>query len=239
MADAFWEQVLTLLFPHKCFLCGRVLAGTGWLCGECVPPYAGVLCTRCGKPAADCICWRCDPVYAGATAPLLYTGGAREGMYRFKYDGRSYYAPFLAALMERRVRADFTDIPFDFVTYVPMHPKKRRQRGYCQTELLARALAKRLGLPVSDEFIVHTGLGGAQMEQKGFDAREANARQAFAACKGRHIDGGTVLLIDDVLTSGATVRRCAALLLERGAQSVYVVTAMTTPRAHRGCKMQR
>ena len=134
---------------------------------------------------------------------------------------------------------NFTDIPFDFVTYVPMHPKKRRQRGYCQTELLARALAKRLGLPVSDGFIVHTGLGGAQMEQKGFDAREANARQAFAACKGRHIDGGTVLLIDDVLTSGATVRRCAALLLERGAQSVYVVTAMTTPRAHRGCKMQR
>lgn len=228
------ERALTLLFPHKCFLCGRVLAGEGWLCGECgLPETAGEACPGCGKRLDRCVCEASGPVCDGVSAALWYEGGVRRGIHRYKYSGRSYYAPFLAALMAKRVRGDFGDGAFDLVTWVPLHRKKLRRRGFCQTELLARELSRRLGAPAKGGLLAHTGKGGAQARQEGAAAREHNAREAFSLCRGAALKGERVLLVDDVLTTGATARRCAELLKKAGAGEVRLTVAATTPAGQR------
>lgn len=219
------DRLLTLLFPHKCFLCGRTLAGTGWLCEKCVLPETDGLCLGCGKKRDGCVCG--GICYDGATASLWYQEGVRRGIHRFKYDGRWYYTAFLGELMARRVQEDFPDFSFDLVTYVPMHPKKRRARGYCQSALLAREVGAGLGLPVEGT-LRHTGNRGVQAEQKTTEARKDNAKRSFAAGE-KNLAGLRVLLVDDVLTTGSTASRCAELLKELGARSVHVVAAATTP----------
>lgn len=226
MGERWRERLLTLLFPHKCFLCGRVLSGTGWLCGGCALPETEDLCPRCGKEWNACICGAV--AYDGASAPLWYVQGVRVGIHRFKYDGRAYYAAFLGELMADRVLADLGRVPFDLITYVPMHPKKRRARGYCQSELLARQVAGRLDLPL-EETLSHTKNRRAQMEQKGLADRRENAKKSFTSLE-KDLSGLRVLLVDDVLTTGSTASRCAELLKEQGAASVYVLAAATTRR---------
>lgn len=231
----FSDRLLTLLFPHKCFLCGAVLADSGWLCGGCgkkLPYTREGLCYRCGKRRGECICVSGDgggsPLRI--TAPLYYSDGVEHGIHRYKYDGRSYYAEFLARLMAKKVSEQYLDagIKFDFITYVPLSGKKRRQRGFSQTELLARGMSQYLGVPVSGAAIYHTGLGGTQMALGSREKREENAKISFAVHKGVRLDGKTVLLVDDVQTTGATLRACSVLLTARGAKRVYCVTAATT-----------
>lgn len=231
---SLWSRVLTLLFPHKCFLCERVLAGEGWLCGECeLPETAGDACPGCGKRRDRCACGESGSVCGGVSAALWYEGGVRRGVHRYKYSGRSYYAPFLAALMAKRVRADFPDMPFDLVTWVPLHRKKQRQRGFCQTELLAEELSRRLGVPARGGILAHIGRGGSQAQQEGLSARELNAREAFSLCRGAALSGERVLLVDDVLTTGATARRCAALLKKAGAGEIFLAVVASTPSGQR------
>ncbi|MEM1485336.1 double zinc ribbon domain-containing protein [Oscillospiraceae bacterium PP1C4] len=231
MTKQTWERILTLIFPYKCFCCGTVLAGTEYLCAsceKCLPETTGELCPRCGKKTADCMCAQLEGGYLRATAPLYYLGGVPHGIHRFKYDGRRYYTGFLAALMAKQVEEEYDGIEFDLITYVPMHPKKQRQRGFCQTQLLADKLAERLCLPVTGEILIHTGKGRAQMEQHGIEARVDNARISYTTRKAASLDGETVLLVDDVITTCSTAHRCAELLMKKGAGAVYVIAAATT-----------
>lgn len=228
--DKLKKWLYTLLFPHKCFLCGRVLPDEGWQCDDCTLPVvrAGSLCPRCGQPLVECVCAVLSPAFIGALAPLYYVDGVRRGIFRFKYNGRSYYAAFLGAQIYEAVMREWSGIAFDCVSYVPMHAKKRRSRGYCPAELLAREVARHMQLPVQDEMICHTGNKQAQMTQKGMQARLENAGRSFAPLPEGKLAGERVLLIDDVLTTGATVQACAQLLLALGAGEVWVATAATT-----------
>ena len=228
-----WERLVTLVFPHKCFLCERVLEGTGWLCKGCELPTAGGELCVCGKRREECICDRLAGAYVAAAAPLYYTEGVERGIHRFKYDGRSYYAHFLGELMAREVKERFGGVAFDFVTYVPLTRRKERARGYSQTLLLAREVSAALGVPVRGGVLEHTGRGGAQARQKGLEARRQNAGKNFTARPGVDLSGKRVLLVDDVLTTGSTAGRCASLLRERGAE-VWVAVAATTRRKPKG-----
>ena len=228
------HRLVLLLYPHKCFLCERVLEGDGWICAECgLPRTDGMLCPVCGKETDNCLCGRMKLYYCGAAVPLFYTDGVRHGIHRFKYSGRRYYAPFLAKLMAESIRERFGACPADLITYVPLDARKLHTRGFCQTELLARELSKLLGLPVRDGLIRHTGRGAPQVGQKNFAARQNNARTAFERCEGICLAGERVLLVDDVITSGATMRRCSEQLLRLGASEV-MAAAVATTRLRRG-----
>lgn len=238
MGDSFFELLLTLVYPHKCFCCGKVLVGTGYLCAGCgqtLPLTGGVLCVHCGKHTDACMCERLavptDAVQC--MAPLYYTDAIAHGIHRFKYEGRQYYADFLAELMEGEVRRNFTDGMPDAITYVPMHRKKERQRGFCPTRLLAKKLSTRLDLPVRDSLLLHTGQGCAQMELDSFEERMENARSVYRAVGRARLEGSSFLLVDDVLTTGCTAHRCAQLLLEQGAEQVYILVAATTGNKHK------
>ena len=226
------ESLLAALFPHKCFGCGELIEGTGYCCTACREKLLALTvseaCPRCGKPAGDCICAAFPDGFDRAAAPFLYHGPVRYGIHHYKYRHKRYYADFLSGFMAQVVKDRFGEIAFSGIVYVPMHWKKRNMRGFCPTKDLARGLSKRLGVPVAEHLLRHTGKGKAQMEQKTAAKRLENVRGAFEAVKGTKLDGGDYLLVDDVLTSGATAHRCACLLKGMGAGRVYVVTAATT-----------
>ncbi len=236
MKTTLSERLLSLVFPHRCFLCrSEPVPADAWLCGRCsseLPLTSGALCRRCGKAPEDCVCENGLPDFDGAAVPLFYTDAVARGIGSFKYQGKRYYARFLAELMAQSVRETFGDMQFSAITYVPLHPAKLRRRGYCQTRLLAKELSVLLGVPVESGFLRHTGKGGAQMEQKGMQARRENARLSFAVRKDTGLEGRTFLLVDDVLTTGATAGRCAGLMRRKGARAVCLAAAATTCYRH-------
>ena len=224
------ERLVSLLYPHKCFCCGALVPDSDYLCEDCAGrlPVVRDACPVCGKPGDACICGQLEGWLTRAAAPLCYREGVRHGIHRFKYDGRFYYAQFLARMMADCVRQQFAGEAFDAVTYVPMHRRKRWQRGYCPAELLARPLAKQLGLPVYGRLLSHTGKGRTQMKLRHVGERRENAARSFAVQPGaRRLEGKRLLLVDDVFTTGSTAECCARLLRGLGAEAVFVVTAAT------------
>lgn len=230
------ERLLTLLYPRRCFLChSEAVSSDAWICETCAPTLpitTGKLCRRCGKALEDCRCKQSVPYYDGAAVPLFYTDAVAKGIFRFKYNGKRYYSHFLADLMADSIRETFDCISFSAITYVPLHPEKRRRRGFCQTQLLAQELSQMLDIPIESGFLRHTGKGGTQMEQKGLDARRKNARHSFSIRKDAKLDGKNYLLVDDVLTTGSTADRCAFLMHKKGAEAVYLAAAATTCYHH-------
>lgn len=223
------KGALLLLYPNKCFMCESLLTGDDWLCGGCEIPvtYPWQLCPHCGK--CECICDRFPGRgLDGVCAPMYYSEQAIHGIHRFKYRGVTCLTPFLCGLMESCVRETFSSAQFDIVTFVPMTRKKQRMRGYFPARLLAKDIAKRFDAPLFDSLLMHTGAGGTQMKMAG-DKRWENACKNFAIHQNAsRIDNKRVLIVDDVLTTGSTMRRCAQLLFSLGAASVHGVAIATT-----------
>ena len=208
------DDLLDLLFPPKCPFCQSILeAPADPVCPACqksLPWLVG----RAGERTVD--------FTQGCCSPLAYRGAVREAIHRYKFSGvRAYARPF-GLLMAQCVQ-DRPEMAADLVTWAPLSRKRRRERGYDQGELLARAMAKRLGLPAVPTLVKarHT------QPQSGLDsaeARRANALGAYAILNGAEVAGKRVLLADDVVTSGATLSECARTLLEAGAECVWCVT---------------
>ncbi len=208
------EALLDLLFPPKCPFCQRLLHDPrAPLCPNCqasLPWLTG----RAGERRVDFTqgCW----------SPLAYQAQVREAVQRYKFAPAPAYGRPFGLLMAQCVQ-DRPEMAADLVTWAPLSRKRRRERGYDQGELLARAMAKRLGLPAVPTLVKarHT------QPQSGLDsaeARRANALGAYALLPGADVAGRHVLLADDVVTSGATLSECARTLLEAGAAEVWCVT---------------
>ena len=219
MSDPLRERLLRLLFPHKCFCCTALLPDGGYLCPACAKTLPRIEPGRFPNL----------PPFVRVAAPLYYKDGVRQGIHRFKYDGRSYYAAFLAGLMAERL-LEIPGLPrFDLLTYVPPAPHKLRQRGFCPAGMLAQQLSRRLKIRVRDGLIGHTENTVAQMTLSDRLEREANARQSFAGVRGVRLHGERILLVDDVLTPGSTARRCASLLARAGAGEIWMAAAAVVP----------
>lgn len=222
-AVSFW---LDVVFPPVCALCGRV----GWLlCPSCesrlaVAPLS--ICYRCGRMREDehpsptgFVCRECradPPSLRQMRAPLRYQEPTSDLIHRFKYEGYSALGRPLA-----RFLADgwpnWEQSP-DLIVPIPLHPKRRRRRGYNQSELLAGPLGIAKSIPVCAAALRRTRHTIPQVGL-GPDERQTNVQGAFEAdavvISGRH-----VLLIDDVLTTGATMSAAATALLAAGAADV-------------------
>jgi ComF family protein len=224
-------RALDLLFPARCAACDA--AGESPFCGPCaetlVPLPAG--CPLCGAPQDEALlpvlrprrCPHCrtrPPRFACASAPYLHGGALAEAIHRLKYENREDLGAALGILFEGCV------VPkSDVLVPIPLHPRRLRQRGYDQAQLLAAAAAQRFRLPVATLLrrVRETG------QQVGRDraARERSVRGAFAAAGS--VLGARICLIDDVLTTGATASSAAAALLDAGAARVEVRTLARAP----------
>ena len=210
------EALLALLFPPKCPFCRRLLAeGEDLLCPECqreLPWTQGEQGKRKVEFSAGCI------------APLWFQDRCREAVHRFKFRGMQCYSEPFSTLMAQCAR-DRLSGTFDLVTWVPVSRRRRWERGYDQGELLARGVARELELSfaVTLRKIRHNK---KQSLLTGAAARRANVLGAYAVRDAALVRDKRVLLVDDVVTTGATLGECARMLRTAGAREV-VCLALT------------
>jgi len=169
------------------------------------------------------------PAFDAARAPWSYTDAAQEAVHQFKYHRRWRLGRWLAAEMAATATAAFPLEEVSVILPVPQHWLKRRLRGVHGAGRLAEAVARSLGKPCRPAAL-RCRRWTATQSRLTWRKRARNVRDAFAANR-RLVRGGSVLLVDDVLTSGATADACARALKAAGARRVFVLAAARTPRA--------
>ena len=232
-------SVVNLLYPPTCLLC-RAPLPSGAVCEECaaaMPERPRPVCACCGvglPGAFDAVavcayCRRRPPRFERARAPWPYAGAVQDAIRRFKYQRRWRIGRWLADDMSLTARASLPLAEVSAVLPVPLHWLKRRLKGWNPAEELAAAVARSLDKPCRPSALRRTRWTATQT-RLGWRARSRNVRAAFAA-RPRLVRDQTILLIDDVLTSGATADACALALRQAGARRVFVLTAARTPLA--------
>jgi len=245
------DSAFALLFPADCRICREPLLRASRLpvcqdCCDAVVPIEGSLCPVCGEriltfsrgeldadPEPCGQCRRAAPAYSQAIAYGAFEDALRETIHLLKYDRVLPAADFLGGkLSATLLQLPATDSPGWLVVPVPLHARKLRQRGFNQSELIARAACKRFPMAVQlntkclvrqRETIPQAGLTRHQ--------RRENIRGAFAVRDATTVRGRDVLLVDDVFTTGTTISECARVLLRAGAARVYAATVARVLKA--------
>ncbi|HEY3209210.1 MAG TPA: double zinc ribbon domain-containing protein [Actinomycetota bacterium] len=224
------DRLLDVLFPKRCVGCGH----RSWpFCPGCAARVALLAppgCRRCGRPLEDWIgmCGDCPPSVIGwSRSAFLYEGPVRSALLRLKFSGLSHVAQaFAPSMVEALARAPPVggaggqDEP-SVVTWVPLGARRRRERGYDQAEVLALAVGALAGWPV--RALLRRAVETAPQARRAGPERRRALQGAFAAAG--PVQSVRVVLVDDVLTSGATAAECATVLRRAGAAEVGVLTA--------------
>ena len=228
--------MLDLLYPRNCIQCGAPSPEPmKYICWDCLsdtPKVEPPFCALCGDPVAgdiqhDYTCFACareTPAFDRARSAVRYEGAFGSALRALKYENALWVVDDLAELIFACVQAEYPSQPFDLVTAVPLHPSRRRARGFNQSALLGGALARRLRIPFQERLLRRVL---ATVSQTGLTApqRTANVCGAFRIGWFARPAGQKILLVDDVMTTGATVNACAKALRKGGVVSVHVVTA--------------
>lgn len=229
-----WKALLEIIFPPMCLLCARRSREKGF-CGECrahleKQRIAAPACLICGTPfpsskAVDHACGRClkaQPHFTAARSAFAYDGHVLDAIHRFKYAGDTSLARPLAAeaLGALGSSARFLVVP------VPLHPQKLRARGFNQSLLIAREISRLTSFPLCYGNLKRARNTHQQVGLK-TDERKRNVSGAFTLENPALFRGKKALLVDDVMTTGATINECARLLKGSGAE-VFALTVART-----------
>jgi ComF family protein len=247
------ESLFAVLFPSDCRICGVSLTNISRLpvCEECldaIHPLSGKSCSICSERVFSpyllydaggaflCgLCHAVEPPFEKAVAYGRYEEGLRDLIHLLKYGGVRPAANVLGRMLAEAIillepvlgKEPIAAIP------VPLHTSKRRERGFNQAELIARAALKlnpaEGRLYLADHVLERRRPTKSQIGMTPHQRRE-NMRGAFAVTRSQSVDGREVLLVDDVYTTGATVSECARVLLRAGASRVWVATVARTPK---------
>lgn len=237
--------MMSLVYPPDiyCLACGRpVDPGHVYsLCEDCLNEITWAdrkTCRVCGKPLESWypaeLCSEClvsPRAFERGVICFLYKGGARSMMKDLKYHGRKYNARIFGQILADKILYEGLD--FDLCVPVPMYEKKERTRGYNQAELIAKYAAEKLKKPLAPRALVRTRWT-APMNRLTSQERKRNLRDAFVVPPDQawKIRGKTVLLVDDIYTTGVTMNTCAQELLKAGAAHIYAA-AMASGRNQR------
>lgn len=231
------KVLLDTLLPPQCLACNALVDTPGALCASCFGQFTFITrphCETCGVPLEspvieDVICGAClrdRPSFDRARAAFVYDGDSKSLVLRLKHGDRTDTAAHLAKWLAR-AGADVIQA-CDIIVPVPLHRWRLLMRAYNQSALLANALGKLTGKPVvADALTRHK----PTPSQGGLDrkARQRNVARAFTPYRAARIAAKRVLLIDDVLTTGATVNACARSLRTAGATAVDILVLARVP----------
>ena len=228
-------SVLDLVFPRHCAGCGKsVDRPRGQICWECfrtIELRESGLCQTCGlriegRTSHEFTCTVCrdrPPSFDAARSAGRFGGVLREMLHQFKYNGATWLCEDLVDLLQGCLLAHYAVEEVDAVVSVPLHRQKQRDRGYNQAALLATTLARRLARPCVTDVLARVRATPTQTRLHA-EQRRRNVRQAFAVRAPEWVRGRTVLLVDDVMTTGATLSEAAATLKHAGAWRVWAAT---------------
>lgn len=245
-----WDGLLDLAYPQDCFFCGRPAnpPGTprrdrGYICLDCLQ-HIGIArhptCRICGLEAptpyeSPFLCPNCllrHPAYEQAFIAARYEGAIRDLIQTFKYHRglwlQNDFGRYLEALYVAHLKP--LALTFDAIVPVPMLRAKLHSRGYNQALLLAQALSKRIHLPCKSRLLERIDTGILSQTRLHRRERLRNAAAAYRLCGTPDLAGQRLILVDDVMTTGATCNICAGLLKQAGAEAVYVL-AIARPYA--------
>lgn len=232
------ERLESVLFPERCPCCGEVLNAKG-PCEDCENGLkeqliTGKVCRYCGHEKQYCECKKYHYLFEGVAAPFYNRDTAQNGVYRFKLSYAPYCAKYFGKMMADVFSQRFKNVSVDVVCIVPTHTVDARKRDYDYVALLAKRCAKELGLKFDPKLLKKVRKTDRQHELTA-DKRQANVKGAYKAM--RRLDGKTVLLIDDIKTTGYTLNECSKQLRMAGAEKVYCLTALMS--ANNTCKTDK
>ncbi|NLL83065.1 MAG: ComF family protein [Lentisphaerae bacterium] len=223
-----------LLYPSVCSACGNPADRPGchicWQCFSTLSLEAGYCCSLCGHPIQTTedhsfICGACrhiPPAFDRARVAGRFEGKLRHLTHMFKYRHALWLAADLAELLHGSLLSQFNYPAIDLILPIPLHTTRARSRGYNQAELLATHLGHHLNRPVVPQALIRTRNTGTQTRLT-LTARHKNVTGAFAVSDSGWVKGRTILLVDDVMTTGATFSSAARTLKKSGAWRVWAV----------------
>lgn len=229
-------DILDFVFPPRCPLCGEIRTlkegNTHRACYRKLPWVREPRCKRCGKPIVSEtgeLCTDCfrnrekhGKSFDGGRALWLYGGNIQKSVLDYKYQGMKSYTDFYADEVVRVLGGWIRQRKIDVLIPVPLHPRKKRMRGFNQAELLAKAVGRRMNIPENSRILYRNRWTDPQ---KGISGRERRHNLAKSMeVRGFSADFRRIMLVDDIYTTGSTMEVCGQILKEAGAEAVYFVT---------------
>jgi competence protein ComFC len=239
------DAVVSVFFPSGCRICDSLLTGSSRvpICEECLDSFAaprGRSCEVCGQTLAwmtatreeALVCRVCQQkTYAFERARCygIYEGALVNAILLLKWERMEPLGAWFADRLAEVIAREGEQMAGDVVVPVPLHRDRERERGYNQAGLISKPLARKLGLPHKAMLLMRTR-ARPNKQVLSLKERWESVRGAFATRPGSQVDKKRVLLVDDVMTTGATLDACARALLESGAKSVLGLTVARVPR---------
>ncbi len=219
-----------IFFPEICSNCGDIIPIGRSICScgfRMLPRISDDFCEHCGSEIDNCSCGYNGSVYLPhITAPFLYSDEIKESLHNLKFHQKPKEADFLAHEMSMRFVSVYPNVLPDYVCAVPMTEAKRKKRGYNQSELLAKQISEELFIDYAELiFKIKDTLNQHNLSKQD---RLGNLKSAFSANSLIDLNGKTILLCDDIKTTGTTLRECANVLTSAGAKDVYSLCAAVT-----------
>ena len=220
---AWRDRLLDWLYPEDalCPLCRSERIDGTWLCRWCGDTFPWVrtpLCPLCGRPVEEegpCHdCGTAERIFDSGVGAAVYRGEAKAAIRALKYSGARWHALWMGAMMGERVRV--AGMRPECVIPVPLHPHRLKTRGYNQAGLLAEHAARYLELPLWEDVLMRS-VDTPTQTRLGREERLANMHDAFGLLSSGGVAGREVLLVDDIMTTGATLEACAGYLKKAGA----------------------
>lgn len=232
-ATTLIKSLLNLVYPLRCASCKKHMdpLDDRGVCGCCLEeikknpkPY----CESCGRslPDQETTCWECKKVsfaFTQAHSACLYEGALKELIHQFKYNNRIALAKTLAPLLSDFIKENGDIIDgIDTITFVPLAPDRSRKRGYNQSQILAYNISREYAIPHAE--LLKKTRSTKPQNALSRNERLVNLEGAFRSRKGRDLEEKRILLVDDVMTTGATLNECSKVLLDGGAKEVRCLT---------------
>ncbi len=225
------ETGIVFLYPAKCRVCEAFLEVTSvpYICADCwhdiqfvAPPW----CDICGTPDVRGLCDECataPPRYGKLRSIAFYQTTLQQAIHLFKFEKKKVFAPHLTRLINAHIPIDCCIADYDFILPVPIHKKRLRERGFNQATLLAKGIAQPEGVPVLTDALIRHKHTAAQ-SSLGMEARQHNITGAFKIPNPEVIRNKRILIVDDVFTTGATIREAVNELWKADPAEVDVLT---------------
>ena len=223
------EKCLDLLFPSRCAVCDCVVGKKDDICPECKKKLVYIspnICMKCGKEVneREIYCYDCkrknhqfDKNLAVFPYPFI-----RKSLYRFKYAGRAEYADFYAKAAVMRHKDEMKEWNAEAIIPVPLHKKRLRKRGFNQAEELANSLGEILQIPVLKNLVIRQK-NTRPMKHLQASKRQNNLKKAFLIME-NDVKLNTIILVDDIYTTGATLDELSKELKSAGVSTIYSIT---------------
>jgi len=230
-----YKNLLEFIWPRFCINCKKKLQiNQAIFCKDCINrinyihfPY----CNICGDPVDGDVrqsytCHYCNhrrPHFSMARSAIRFDAIAKKAIYELKYNKETYVGKNLAELAVQTVEQEYKNVIFDYITYIPLHKRRVRQRTFNQSKVIAQYIAKMLQVNMAPDLLIRSKYTNTQTLLN-FQQRKKNISGAFKATNIPKLENKTILLVDDVMTTGATVNECSKTLKKAGALNVYVIT---------------